>query len=107
MPEPRARIDLALALSSAAATVLHKPETWVQTCILPGLTMTLGGSTERSALLEVSGIGGMDPALTRQASAALCQVLSDRIGMDPERIYVVFRDVPAHAWGWNGATFGD
>lgn len=107
LPDASTRNGLLLELSRAVAAALGKPEAYMQTCLLPGLSMTLGGSVDPTALAEISGIGQASPAATRAASAAVCRVVSDHLGIPADRIYVVFRDVAPHQWGWDGATFGD
>ena len=97
--------NLLLALSQTVAGTLGKPEAYVQTCLVSGAAMSFGGSTGNSCLVEVSSIGALDAERTRALSAAVCPLLSERLGIPQDRIYIVFHDVPRHCWGWDGRTF--
>ncbi len=39
-------------------------------------------------------------------SQQVCKLLSDSLGIGPDRVYLNFTDVEAGNWGWNGRTFG-
>ncbi len=97
--------DLLLVLSQTAAQTLGKPEGYVQTCLTPGAALSFGGQLGNSCLVEVSSIGALDAERTRALSAAVCPLLAERLGIPQDRIYIVFRDVPRHCWGWDGRTF--
>jgi phenylpyruvate tautomerase len=53
-----------------------------------------------SAALGVSG------GVNGQRSQNICQLLSQSLGIAPDRIYLSFTDLNASNYGWNGATFG-
>jgi phenylpyruvate tautomerase PptA (4-oxalocrotonate tautomerase family) len=93
-------------LSALVARHLKKPERYVMTVLVSGCPMTLGGDTTPSCHVELKSIGGLTPAVNRALSQELCTKLSQALGVAPDRIYVVFADIPAQAWGHSGGTFG-
>ena len=65
--------------------------------------MTFAGNSEPCACVESKSIGALKPpAMT----SAFCELIESRTGIPSNRIYVVFEDVKASSWGWNGNTFG-
>jgi len=97
---------LLLDLSSTMARVLGKPERYVMTCLFPRARMTFAGSSDPSCLVEIKSIGGLDGDNASRLSEAVCALLGDHLGLSASRVYVVFADVPAPLWGFDGATFG-
>ena len=105
LPEADAQA-LLTSLSAELASLLHKPESYVMTCLAGPTHLTFGGSSEPSCLVEVANIGTLKGSDTERLSAALCQRLSDTLGVSSDRIYVIFEDVERHMWGHDGHTFG-
>jgi len=93
-------------LSSTAARVLGKPESYVMTCLVPRSRMTFAGSFEPSCLVEIKSIGGLAGDRPARLTEAVCRLVPAALGVPPTRIYVVFSDVPAPHWGFDGKTFG-
>jgi len=90
--------------SKHLAKLLGKPESYIMVALEPGLPMLFGGSAEPLAYLELKSIG-LPGERTKAISAALCQLVSEELGIDQQRIYIEFSDAARHMWGWNGATF--
>ena len=55
---------------------------------------------------RLRSIGGLNDDLNRKLSQQVCKLLSDSLGISPDRVYLNFTDVEASNWGWNGSTFG-
>jgi phenylpyruvate tautomerase PptA (4-oxalocrotonate tautomerase family) len=107
--EPPSSADSATLLrelSSTLARVLGKPEAYVMTCLVPQSRMTFAGSSEPSCLVEVRSIGGLSNKSARALSEATCKLVHERLGVPPDRTYILCADVQAHLWGFDGATFG-
>ena len=90
--------------SECLANLLGKPESYVMIALEPGVPMLFGGSDRPLAYLELKSIG-LPGERTREISAALCQLVSEELGIDRQRIYIEFSNAARHMWGWNGATF--
>lgn len=90
--------------SQLVAEQLGKPERYVMVALEPPVPMSFAGSTDPLAYLELKSIGlpeDKTPALSR----ALCQLVEQELGIDPERVYIEFADAPRAMWGWNSGTF--
>ena len=80
-----------------------KPENYVMTTLQTKIPMTFAGSTDPSCYVQVKSIGAIDPS---RMSAAFCKLISEKLNIPRNRIYISFEDVPASLWGWDGRTFG-
>ena len=43
----------------------------------------------------------------QQTSAAVSEVLHEALGLNSERLFMTFEDVPASNWGMSGSTVAD
>jgi phenylpyruvate tautomerase len=93
-------------LSSTTARLLGKPEAYVMTCLVPRTFMTFAGSFDPSCLVEIKSIGGLGGDRAKQLTEAVCKLVHVALGVPTNRIYIVFADVPAPLWGFDGKTFG-
>jgi len=95
--------------SSLVASELGKPESYVMISIEPPRPMLFAGTDEPTAYLELKSIGLMESkqpeSKTKALSAALCQLISEKMNIPAERIYIEFADAQRSMWGWNGSTF--
>jgi phenylpyruvate tautomerase len=97
--------ELLAGISKTAAQLIGKPEQYVMVTIHQGPAM-MAGTRQDCAFLDIRSIGGLNPQVNRQLSAALGQLLQRALNLEPRRIYLNFVDVPADQWGWNMTTFG-
>lgn len=95
---------LARTTSASVAEALGKPEQYMMVGVTPDATMTFGGTTEPAAFVELNSIG-LPAAQTSELSALLCDLIKAGTGIQKDRIYINFSDVPRASWGWNGKTF--
>lgn len=105
-PAPERAQALLARLSKRLSELLHKPESYVMTCLVPRTQMTFGGTTEPACYAELKSISSMTPELTAKLSAALCAELSEGLGVRSDRIYIEFKGATGHLWGHDGETFG-
>ncbi|KGG12197.1 MULTISPECIES: phenylpyruvate tautomerase MIF-related protein [Prochlorococcus] len=91
------------ALSSCLTSLTGKPEKYVMVTIQTGVKILFGGNDHASCHIEVRSIGSLNPSLMSQE---LCELIHDILGIEKDRIYINFEDVPAKNWGYNGSTFG-
>ena len=105
VPVPDDKKDsLLAAVSGILAEVTGKPETYVMVT-LEGGTACMGGVAGPAAFADVRGIGGLDGNVNAEISKRICHLLKDELGIEGDRVYLNFTDVPAQNWGWNGGTF--
>jgi phenylpyruvate tautomerase PptA (4-oxalocrotonate tautomerase family) len=91
-------------LSAAVADQLGKPESYIMTALETELKMTFGGSTEKTAFIEVKSIG-LKQSMTEELSQFICEFIEKELEIDQDRIYIEFVDAPGAMWGWDGGTF--
>lgn len=106
-PAPAEGVKTALLgeLSRLLSQGFEKPERWSMTCLVPNLSMTMGGQPAPSVFVAVRNVGKMTPDQTAMLSAEICARVSPALDVPADRIYVEFGDVAGYLWGWNGATF--
>ena len=99
------RKALLASLSKAVAGATGKPEQYVMVTV--GQTpMLMSGKPGDAAFVDIRSIGGLTSEVNRKLSQQVCKLLSDSLGISPDRVYLNFTEVDAANWGWNGNTFG-
>lgn len=96
--------NLLQASSATIAERLGKSERYVMVRFDHNPNMSFAGDESGLAYLQLKSIGLAD-SQTPGLSAALCELVSDHLGVTPDRVYIEFSDVPRTMWGWNGDTF--
>ena len=56
-----------------------------------------------SCFLEIKSIGSLNSS---EMAKPISDFVHDKMGIQIDRIYISFEDVPASLWAWNGRTFG-
>ncbi len=102
--EPGKRYALLKQASELPARELGKAERYVLTSLDRGRPMLLAGSGDPLAYLQLSTVG-LPTASTASLSKALRGLLADVPGIRPDRVSIVFADIPRHQWGFNSAMF--
>jgi len=104
LPEDKRKALLA-SLSKAVAETIGKPEQYVMVTASPA-AMLMSGKPGDGAFVDLRSIGGLSDEVNRKLSQQDCRLLKDSLGISPDRVYLIFTDVEASNWGWNGSTFG-
>ncbi|MHC1766389.1 MAG: phenylpyruvate tautomerase MIF-related protein [Verrucomicrobiia bacterium] len=99
------RKALLASLSSTVAAVTGKPEQYVMVTTSQA-AIVMAGKAGDAAFVDIRGIGGLSGNVNRKLSQQVCKVLTESLGVSPDRVYLNFTDVDANRWGWNGSTFG-
>ena len=66
----------------------------------------MSGKPGDAAFVDIRSIGGLTGDVKRELSKQLCKLLTDSLGVAPDRVYLNFTELNAGNWGWNGSTFG-
>ena len=91
--------------SKIVATALNKPEKYVMVAWAPAPKMTFDSDPNGAAFLELRSIG--IPEAGRQTlPGALAKCMSEHLGIDADRVYLVMMDVPGKYWAQGEQTFG-
>jgi phenylpyruvate tautomerase len=96
---------LLAALSKIVAGTIGKPEPYVMV-VVSLASIIMSGKPGDAAFVDIRSIGGLNDDVNRQLSQKIGSLLSESLGVSPDRIYLNFTDVAAANWGWNGDTFG-
>ncbi len=99
------RKALLMALSKIVAETIGKPEQYVMVAASPAV-IVMSAKAGDAAFVDLRSIGGLSDDVNRQLSQKVCRLLSESAGVPSNRIYLIFTDVEAANWGWNGQTFG-
>ena len=57
------------------------------------------------AYLEVKNIGGFTPDVTERLSLRLCELVTQKMEIPINRIYIEYQGAERYLWGWSGKTF--
>ena len=98
------KTDCCLSVSAKTAQLLGKPETYVMTQLETPVAMTMSGTTEPTAYIELKSIN-LPEDKTTELSSSLCQHISDILDIKTNRIYIEFSNAARHLWGWDNKTF--
>ena len=99
------RKALLVSLSKPIAETIGKPEQYVMVAASQA-AMVMSGKVGDAAFVDIRSIGGLNDDVNRKLSQQVCKLLSDSLGISPDRVYLNFTDVEASNWGRNGSTFG-
>jgi len=87
------------------AKCIGKSEDFVLTVFNPNTSMQFGAKAGISAYCEIKNVGVLSPDTTNQIASFITEVLSTKLKISPEQLYIEFQESERHLWGWNGKTF--
>src|SRR5215471_21766880 len=86
------RKGLLASLSKAVAGTIGKPEQYVMVTISQA-AMVMSAKPGDAAFVDVRSIGGLSGEVNRKLAQQVCKLLSDSLGIAPDRVYLNFTDV--------------
>lgn len=87
-----------------AISVLHKSEAYLMVGFADGYDLYMAGKKlEKGAYVSVSLFGRAAPADYEKMTGAVCDILSEELGIPGSAVYVTYHGVDD--WGWNGSNF--
>jgi phenylpyruvate tautomerase PptA (4-oxalocrotonate tautomerase family) len=96
---------LATGLSSIVAQGTGKPEQYVMATV-SAAEICMAGNMGAAAFIDVRSIGSINGQVNKKISKDVKGFLEKEAGIQGDRVYLNFTDIPAGNWGWNGSTFG-
>lgn len=90
--------------SAETADMLGKPESYVMVELADSRPMLFAGSSAPTAFIELKSLG-LSSSQSAGLSNRICNLLSEQLGINPERIYIEFAAPERAMFGWNGGTF--
>lgn len=97
-------IDLGKKASAFIAGIVGKPEAYVMTAINPGTAMTFAGNDAPTAFVELKSLGLAEDQCNRLAEK-ISAFIQNELGIEPNRVFIDFAEVPRTRFAWNGNTF--
>ena len=83
---------------------LNKSENYLMVEIRDNCDLWLGGKKlDKGAYVAVSLYGNAPKAAYDRLTGQICGLLSDRLGIPGDAVYVTYH--PVSDWGWNGSNF--
>ena len=98
--------SLLTSLSANLAKHLSKPESYVMTAFASDVPMTFGGTFDPACYVEIKSVGTMSSEQTKKMSQDFCSLITNKLDVPSDRIYIEFADAKGYMWGWNQSTFG-
>ncbi len=92
------------SLSDRVCTGLCKAETYMMVIVRDAEAMFFGGSDEPVAHVTLRALG-LKEELIRKLAGELTTLLQSELGIESQRVYIVFMDADPGKWAWDGRTF--
>ena len=101
---PEQKKELGKALTKVIEQIPGKTERWIMTGIEDDKYISFAGTDEKdSAVITLKTFGETSDRYYDLVTADFCRVLSEKLGIAQDRIYVIHE--PIARWGWNGGNF--
>lgn len=97
-------VDLLKKASLLVSQMLGKPEKFVMVSVETDKRMMFGGDGGPAAFVQLKSIG-LPTDRCAEFSGTICQFLTDALGIQPDRVFIDFKDAARNLFGWNGKTF--
>ncbi|KAG5053989.1 hypothetical protein JHK85_006499 [Glycine max] len=91
--------------TSSVASIIGKPEAYVMIVLKGSVPIAFGGNEQPAAYGELVSIGGLNPSVNKELSAAIASILETKLSVPKSRFFLKFYDTKGSNFGWNGSTF--
>ncbi|KAG4109071.1 hypothetical protein AAZX31_03G042300 [Glycine max] len=91
--------------TSSVANIIGKPEAYVMIVLKGSVPIAFGGNEQPAAYGELVSIGGLNPSVNKELSAAIASILETKLSVPKSRFFLKFYDTKGSNFGWNGSTF--
>jgi phenylpyruvate tautomerase len=92
------------ALSDCVCTGLCKAETYMMVIVRDEESMLFGGNAEPVAHVTLRALG-LKEDLIQKLARELTELMHAELGIESQRVYIVFMDADLNKWAWDGRTF--
>lgn len=84
--------------------LMHKPESYLMVGIIDNYDLYFAGKKlGNGAYVGVKLFGSPSSDDCERMTAAICNVLKDKLNIQPSSVYVTYEGI--NDWGWNGGNF--
>ena len=91
---------------NALSVILNKSRDYVMSILEYDHRISFAGdSTAPSAYIEVKNVGVLLPEITESLCGEITAIVTSKLDIKQERIYIEFQQSERHLWAWNGRTF--
>jgi phenylpyruvate tautomerase PptA (4-oxalocrotonate tautomerase family) len=97
--------NLHLEIRQIIAGIMGKSEDFVLTVFNPNTSMQFGKKAGNSAYCEIKNVGTLPSDITNLITNSISEILSQKLKISPDQLYIEFQESERHLWGWNGKTF--
>jgi len=97
--------NLHLEIRQVIASNIGKSEDFVLTIFNPNTSMQFGEKAGNSAYCEIKNVGTLSPEITNLITNSVTEILSQKLKISSDQLYIEFQESERHLWGWNGKTF--
>lgn len=81
-----------------------KTEQWLMVAVQDNVPMWMrGDNSADTAMVDVELLGDVNAQASDNMTAAVCEILNNRLDIAPDRVYVKYTGY--RHWGWNGGNF--
>nr|ANB86946.1 macrophage migration inhibitory factor [Paracentrotus lividus] len=91
-------------LTSVFQEAIGKPQKYICVHLSPNQMMSFAGSTDPCAVVNVMSIGKLGVEENKVITKIVTGEMA-KIGVNADRMYVMFRDAARQDVGWNNTTF--
>ncbi len=98
-----AETEIKTDLGQAISIIPGKSEIWLMVGFEPESILYFKGDDSPAAMVEVSVFGHPDSVAFFELTGTICDILNNRLSIDPSRIYIKYSATTN--WGWNGMNF--
>ncbi len=92
------------SLSDCVCTGLCKAETYMMVIVRDAEAMFFGGNDEPVAHMTLRALGLKEEQM-RKLAGELTALMQVELGIESQRVYIVFMDADPGKWAWDGRTF--
>lgn len=99
-----AEAELSKKYGEIITLIPGKTERWLMLSFEDNARLWFAGKNDAPiAYVELKLLGTTTDAVYDKLTAAICEALSESLGISPENIYVKYEE--ADRWGWNNGNF--
>lgn len=92
-------------LAEIMQKVADKSEDWLMVSFNNETIFFKGEKCAKAAFVEIKLVGSISSDQKTELSRRVCKIMDERLGIPPQKLYLVITCVSGENWGWNCNTF--
>ncbi|XP_022093287.1 macrophage migration inhibitory factor-like [Acanthaster planci] len=98
--------DFLVTTSKLFQEAIGKPMEYISVHLRPDQLMAFGGTNEPCAFVNVVSAGKISPEENIKYTKLITQIMG-KLGVPPDRMYIIFHDIPRDNLGFKGSILSD